>query len=220
MKKKRTLPRTITKVPRKDGGWFVLDWPNLALTTAKILEYIPKSPPFVGEGLLGRKFNSEDQFPHLDWALAALREILDHLENYAKTGTVNVLDRDGRALVSAMAGIQVICERRWGSLNLHRDIPIEIAAIARTVSIANKINAKGERPTVDRRSPLTKAIARERQKDRNATAMNVLNLLCGGEVVKECKDGRVWYWNEKGTLTSIGLDRFETIFSEQKPSTG
>jgi len=47
-----------------------------------------------------------------------------------------------------------------------------------------------------------------------------LNLLCGGEVVKECKDGRVWYWNEKGTLTSIGLDRFETIFSEQKPSTG
>ncbi len=100
-----------------------------------------------------------------------------------------------------------------------RIVPLIVAAIGgATTSQTATLKATQPR-NADRRSALAKAVAEERSQDLFATAGEVLDRLCGGDVVKECKDGRVWYWN-KDVLTSVGLDRFETIFSEQKPSTG
>ena len=58
-------------------------------------------------------------------------------------------------------------------------------------------------------------IADERRRDRHVTAMQALDRLCGGDVVKEYKDDRVYYWDAKDKLVSVGLNRFETIFSQQ-----
>ena len=96
-------------------------------------------------------------------------------------------------------------------------IPLFTASISNS-SASEAATLKGQRErNVDRRSALARAVARERR-DRHATAAEVLDRLCGGDVVKEFKDDRVWYWNDRGKLTSVGLDRFETIFSEQAPA--
>lgn len=101
-----------------------------------------------------------------------------------------------------------------------RELPLIVASIGGvTTSQTAKLNSRQPR-NIDRRSTLARGISNERRQDPTATAWEVLNRLCGGDVVKEHKDGRVWYWNKKDTLTSVGLDRFETIFSEQRPSTG
>lgn len=101
-----------------------------------------------------------------------------------------------------------------------RELPLIVASIGgETTSQTAKLNSRQPR-NVDRRSKLAQAVSNERKTDPTATAWEVLDRLCGGDVVKEHKNSRVWYWNKKDQLTSVGLDRFETIFSEQRPSTG
>lgn len=101
-----------------------------------------------------------------------------------------------------------------------RTLPLLVASISgATTSQTATLKATQPRK-VDRRSTLSKAVSQERRKDPHATAMEVLDRLCGGDVVKETKGERVWYWDKKDVLKDIGLDRFETIFGEQKPSTG
>ena len=69
-------------------------------------------------------------------------------------------------------------------------------------------------------------LAGERKRDPSATCPQVLHRICDSndmetrEVVRAYKDGRLFYWDDDGKEVSIGYDRFETIFSEQKPSTG
>ena len=101
-----------------------------------------------------------------------------------------------------------------------RQLPLIVASIGgETTSQAATLKAT-QRRTGDRRSTLTQAVSRERSQDRFATAAEVLDRLCGGDVVKELRDGRVWYWDKQDVLKDIGLNRFETIYGQQKPSTG
>lgn len=199
--------RTITKLPLKGGGWYTLDWPELALTTAKILEFIPKQPPFKGIGVLGSYVNSEDYYPKLDWALDTLKQICEHLENYARTGTVNVRERDGQGLVSAMAGIDVICRNRWGMPSLHRDIPIEIAAIARSVSLANSKSAKkkrGQRPNFLRDEKL-----RVQKSDPDLYWHEILDQLQGDGVVISHDDSVIKWKDEDGKTKTVKVSTFQ-----------
>nr|WP_315848849.1 hypothetical protein [uncultured Rhodoferax sp.] len=101
-----------------------------------------------------------------------------------------------------------------------RLLPLIVASIGgETTSQTAKLKATQTRK-VDRRSTLTRGVAEQRRFDPSASAAEILDRMCGGDVVKEMKDERVWYWDAKGNLKDIGLDRFETIFGEQKPSTG
>lgn len=100
-----------------------------------------------------------------------------------------------------------------------RKLPLIVASISgASTSQTATLKAKQTRK-VDRKSTLTQAVSQQRRDDPFASAMEVLDRLCGGDVVKETRDERVFYWDKKGDLKSIGLDRFETIYSEQKPST-
>ena len=101
-----------------------------------------------------------------------------------------------------------------------RLLPLIVASIGgETTSQAATLKAK-QNFGVDRRSTLAKEVSKQRRSDPTATAAEILDRLCGGDVVKELRDERVFYWDKKGNLKDIGLDRFETIYSEQKPSTG
>lgn len=101
-----------------------------------------------------------------------------------------------------------------------RILPLTVASIGgQFTSQAATLKATQPR-NIDRTSTLTKAVKRERKRDPFAKCAEVLDRLCGGDTVKELKDGRVFYWDEKGKPKDVGLDRFETIFSQQKPSTG
>lgn len=149
------------------------------------------------------------------------REPVETLKTYAALESIGVkltsVDKwaiDGHAKLGRILIDRYVC-KAW-----KRELPLIVASIggASTSQVAT-LKAKQPR-NIDRRSTLAKAVAQERGHDQFATAGEVLDRLCGGDVVKECKDGRVWYWNHKGDLKSVGLDRFETIFSEQKPSTG
>ena len=101
-----------------------------------------------------------------------------------------------------------------------RQLPLIVASIGgETTSQAATLKAKQTR-NIDRRSTLTKEVSKARKFDPTATAAEILDRLCGGDVVKELRDELVFYWDKKDDLQSIGLDRFETIYSEQKPSTG
>lgn len=184
-------------MPLKGGGSIRLDWPGLARTTAQLLEFVPKNPPFKGVGLLGLPIDSEDRFPKLDWALECLKMVLLHLENYAKTGTVDVKDRDGQGLVCAMVGIEIICKNRWGESNLHRDIPIEIAAIARTVSAANKLTA--QRLRGKRSNFLRTEKERVLHRDQELTWKQVLRQLEGDGVVHSWDDRSIAWVDQMGT---------------------
>ena len=106
----------------------------------------------------------------------------------------------------------------WISDSNRRQLPVQIASIhGESASAKQRAVAANVRKFVDRRSTLAKAIADERGRDHYATAAEVLDRLCGGDVVKEFKCERVFYWKAKGKLVSVGLDRFENIFSEQAP---
>jgi hypothetical protein len=101
-----------------------------------------------------------------------------------------------------------------------RELPLIVASIGgATTSQTAKLKARQPR-NVDRRSSLALAVAKERRNNPTASAIEVFNRLCGGDVVKEMSNERVHYWDAKGNLKSVGMDRYETIFSEQKPSTG
>lgn len=108
---------------------------------------------------------------------------------------------------------------RYVCLEWKWQLPLIVASIGgSTTSQTASLKAKQTRQ-IDRRSTLTREVAKQRRSDPTASAAEILNRLCGGDVVKEMKNERVWYWDGKGVLKSIGLDRFETIFAEQKPST-
>lgn len=101
-----------------------------------------------------------------------------------------------------------------------RILPLIVASIGGATTSETATLKATQRRSGDRRSTLTQAVSHERCSDPYATAAEVLDRLCGGDVVKEMRDERVWYWDKKDVLQNIGLDRFETIFGEQKPSTG
>ena len=202
-----TNPRTITRVPLKGGGWAKLDWPKLAHTTAQVLEFVPKSPPFNGKDLLDTQINSEDQFPHLDLALQCLNSILNDLEGYARTGTVDVMDRDGQALVSAMAGLDLICKKRWGLPHLHRDIPIEIASIARSISLANSKSAKQPRGT--RSNFLKDEKRRVLKSDPEFYWHEILDQLQGDSVVISYDQSNIRWLNEDGETKITKVSTFQ-----------
>ena len=204
-----------------------LEWSDLGKLTAKTLSYLPTEPATaLGLGLLDvaivDPIDPEKAYPLLDWSLKQLAIVSTFVEGYARTTELMLEKHEGHAVVTALAQLSFIQDSRYVPPDIKRELPINIAAIVRTASAANRLKSKpGElRPNVDRRSKLAQAVSNERGQDHAATAWEVLDRLCGGDVVKEHKDGRVWYWNEKDKLTSVGLDRFETIFSEQRPSTG
>lgn len=101
-----------------------------------------------------------------------------------------------------------------------RILPLIVASIGgNPTTYTMSAKAAQPRPNADRRSPLTKAVAAVRKRNPKLSAAEVLYRLEGGDVVKEYKNDRVYYW--KGDkLVSVTFDRFETIFSQQKPSTG
>ncbi len=82
-----------------------------------------------------------------------------------------------------------------------------------SASEIGKKNAELPRLKGSRSSTLSKAVKGARGIDPTATSFAILHSLCGGAVVKETRDGRVYYWNAADKLTSVGLDRFENIFS-------
>lgn len=197
-----------------NGKWIRPDWSGLATMTATALESAPRPP-----GLLVDLNTWEPNPAKLEW-FTLLKKIIEvHLrDNYWTVDKPCTID-----IVNALRVEQCLTEILTAGYvtDDHRQfLPMGITAIARTASTANTIKAKGKRPNVDRRGALARAVSQERGKDKHATAGEVLDRLCGGDVVTECREGRVWYWNDEGKLTSVGLDRFETIFSEQKPSTG
>lgn len=105
-------------------------------------------------------------------------------------------------------------------------LPVTLAAIAgKSAALTNAVNASYRRHG-DRRGPIARIVAEERTRDKHATYAEVLDRICNSnntetrEVIKGFKDGRLWFIDDDGSETSITLDRFATIFSEQKPSTG
>lgn len=138
------------------------------------------------------------------------------------------MDFDERATAAIFVHAQV------GFVRQHRylddpdriTLPVTLAAIAgKSAALTNAINASRKR-NVDRRGPIARIVAGERKRDPSATCPQVLHRICDSndmetrEVVRAYKDGRLFYWDDDGKEVSIGYDRFETIFSEQKPSTG
>ncbi len=105
-------------------------------------------------------------------------------------------------------------------------LPVTLAAIAgKSAALTNAINASGQH-NVDRRGRIARIVADERKRDPFATCLEVLNRICDSndlevrEVIQGYKDDRLFYLDKNGKEASIGLDRFENIFSLQKPSTG
>ena len=105
----------------------------------------------------------------------------------------------------------------WVCDEWKRILPLIVASIGGdTVATVASRKATKKRMS-DRRSTMAKAVADARLQDRSATAWEVLNRLSGGDVVRDVKNERVYYWDAKDKLKSVGLDRFETVFSEQAP---
>jgi len=98
-----------------------------------------------------------------------------------------------------------------------RGLPLRVASIAGpSASLRNRERAHPGKPRdVDRRSTLAIEVAQQRRWHPDATALEVLHRLCGGDVVKAFRNGRVYYWDAQNKEASVTLARFETIFSEQ-----
>jgi len=150
------------------------------------------------------------------------RDPVETLKTYAALESIGVnLTSVDKWAIDAHAKLGRILIDRYVCREWKRELPLIVASIG-GASTSQAATLKATQPRkIDRRSTLTKAVAQERRYDPFATAWEVLDRLRGRNVVeKEKQDGLVWYRNEKDELKSVGLDRFETIFSEQKPSTG
>ena len=135
----------------------------------------------------------------------------------AKVGTLK--DVDFWAYDAHMKLGRILIDR-YVCKDWKRQLPLIAASISgASTSQTATLKAKQTR-NIDRRSTLAKEVSKQRKFDPTATAAEILDRLCGGDVVKELRDERVFYWDKNGHLENIGLDRFETIYSEQKPSTG
>ena len=147
------------------------------------------------------------------------------LEHFTDVLDLEFTDAEQRAFVAHNMLAQIL-QDGWISSFAREQLPLQVASIqGESVSASRSKSASKERPKVDRRSPLAKLVAEERAKDKDATASEVLHRLVGSNNadVREAvqfKGDRVQYRNPKGVWTSISHDRFETIFSQQKPSTG
>ena len=149
------------------------------------------------------------------------RDPIATLQAYAALQSIGVklTDLDMWALEAHLKLGRILIDR-YVCKDWKRQLPLIVASISgASTSETATLNQK-QRRAVDRRSPLAQAVWQQRRDDPFASAMEVLDRLCGGDVVKELRDERVFYWDKKGDMQSIGLDRFETIYSEQKPSTG
>lgn len=109
-------------------------------------------------------------------------------------------------------------------------LPVIVAAMAGgSVAVQNAINAQQPRPGQDREGPIRRIVRDERNHDRHRTWADVLHSICSAgadaavrEVIIECKDERLHYWwdEDHEERTSMGLDRFQAIFNEEKPQAG
>ena len=230
-----------TKPPR-------VEWLDEAWLISAVIAGMPNSPPsqFYANGWPvsgnGRRKFEELQSLIAEFIVGRI-EIVYRLKNQQEDGLL-LFDPSNRdpavtlnsTILCRSKGIKFRPEDLWGfdahvklgqilidryvSDEWKRQLPLVVASIGGAfTSQTASLNAKQPRPKVDRRSTLAQAVARERKLDPHAAASVVLDGLCGGDVVKELKGDRVYYWSAKGELTSVGLDRYETIFSEQKPST-
>jgi hypothetical protein len=214
-----------------EGKWRILQWSTMAKVVASLLAEIPSSPPvsarISGAGLLANAIEvavgavaQVPGYPNRDDSLLQLRVILQWITFYYDTIKPDPMALDGQAAINAIAALEAVLKYRFVPDAVRQELPIDIATIARTASDATSASARRRRPKVSRKSALSLAVARERRKHPLAKASEILNRLCGTDAVEEVKDGRVFYWNNEGALVSVGLDRFENIFSDEKPSTG
>lgn len=137
------------------------------------------------------------------------------------------MDFDERATAAIFVHAQIgFIRHHWYLDEPNRiTLPVTLVAVAgKSAGLKNAV-AAGKKRRTDRRGPITKLVERARRHDPDATCLEVLDRICDGdandrETVKGVKDGRLHYRNAKGKLVSMGLDRFENIFSQQRPSTG
>lgn len=138
------------------------------------------------------------------------------------------MDFDERATAAIFVHAQIcfVRQHRYLADPSRITLPVTLAAIAgKSAALTNAINASRQR-NVDRRGPIPRIVADERSRDPFASCADVLHRICNSndrevrEVVLRYTDGRLFYRDDDGEEASMGLDRFETIFSEQKPSTG
>lgn len=195
----------------KNGGQMVVDWQNVAEVTALVLTNIPTEPPHKGTNLLGLPTDSESAYPGLQNALTSLRAVRAILWAYAKSGSVDARHADGKALVNALVALDGILTHRWALPEQHRNLPIYIASVARTVSVAGSMSAEGKRPNVDRRSALRKSIEGALKRESEISYAALLDQLQGDGAVNELRDGRVYH--PAGDIT---LDRFESLVSLER----
>lgn len=218
-----------------------LEWSDLAKLTAKTLSYLPTEPASVlGLGLLDvaivDPIDPEKAYPLLDWSLKQLAIVSTFIEGYARTTELMLEKQEGQAVLTALAQLSFIKNSRYVPPDIKRELPINIAAIVRTASAANRLKSKpGERrPMVDRRGALRKAVEEAVRSNEDNSTSYILNLLIGSDkgVVTELKDDKVYFWRGN-KLVSVGLDRFENICVDarqakeqgkrsriKKPSTG
>lgn len=121
-------------------------------------------------------------------------------------------------------------QRRHLSDDQRVKLPVIVAAMAGgSLAVQNAINAQRPRPGQDREGPIRRIVRGERSHDPYRTWAEVLDSICSAgadaavrEVIIECRDGRLHYWwdEEHGERTSMGLDRFQAIFNEEKPQGG
>lgn len=120
--------------------------------------------------------------------------------------------------VSAAMMIGHVLIDRYVCEDWKQRLPLAVAS----VSGPSQSEVAGLRATqprlVDRRSTLSIAVDGARKLDPSAQYSEILNRLVGGDVVKEYKDDRVWYWTAKGRLESVSIESFRTVFAKQAPA--
>lgn len=201
---RKRVVKTITKAPLKGGGSKPLNWTELALSTATLLDLLPTEPPPSPEtvhwvGLLGQSWSEdprkewEQKNPEREGVLQSLAIIERMLESYSDTGTVWHDQPDGECLIEAWAMLANVRTMGWVPTDFKAKLPVLIASIARTVSVESSMKASGPRsrePNALRREML------ETMKGlRDPTWQELLDQMQGDGVVV-CYDAASIIWSD------------------------
>lgn len=117
------------------------------------------------------------------------------------------------AAVEAYALIRQVLSLRCAIAEWKADLPLLIASIATPADFNAGLTKNVPRPKADRRSALRKAMELEIKRHPGESAFELLVRLVGSGTVSH-KDDKVTYWAKPGVQKTIGIDRFENIFSE------
>ena len=125
------------------------------------------------------------------------------------------------ALLALLKLRQVVSEGCVSSAD-RRFLPLLIAAIQGESASKSASKSAAHGRNVDKRSPLTKLIATEREKDDFVTCEQVRDRLLDGDaavrdVVIEYRDERLYYRNERDEITSVSIEQFHKLFAQSKP---